>query len=240
MAEKNEDQDYLLIESYSYLIDDMVGDIEVTEDILIRALKKCIGDKKRRKDLDITEETTNSDILNLYVTEDDIYNAINSAANLRKRTIDTSVKFDEVRSMDLSFDNWKSYHDGEKQFALERLQEYQDFYSLEAPNDKFGIYDVIDIEVRMQTIRLFLRMARPKDPSIEENEMKLTRLRQQWSKALDDLNLKKKQRDVAKNTPKETADTYINAIKELDEMEAEERIRQKEILKKKAEKRNQK
>jgi len=239
MARKNDEPEYLLIEMYSYLIGDMVGDIEVTEDILIRALNKCIGDKKRRKDLEITEDTTNLDILEMYVTEDDVYGAINSAANLRKRSPDTSVKFDEVRSMDLSFNNWDSYHDGEKEFALERLRDYQEYYSLEAPNDRFGIYDVIDIEVRMQTIRLFLRMARPKDPSIEENEMKLARLRQQWSKALDDLNLKRKQRGN-KTQPDEDANTHTNTIKELDEMEAEVKRKQEEILRKKAERRKQK
>lgn len=209
--------------------------IIVTEDIFIKALNKCAGDKRFK--YKIGKAHPNEEIIEKYVDFDDMVRAINSANNLQVKKPDTSVKFDDVRNMDLSLDNWETYTEQERKFARQALCAYNDYYDLDAPNDRTGIYDVIDLEVRMQTIRLFIRLSKKKD-EIAEYDNKLKELRQQWSKALDDLNLKKKQRDSKKDKPTDTTVTdYVNAIKSLDEMQKEVEQKQLEIQQKKAERR---
>lgn len=209
--------------------------IIVTEDIFIKALNKCAGDKRFK--YKIGKAHPNEEIIEKYVDFDDMVRAINSAANLQVKKPDTSVKFDDVRNMDLSLSNWDTYQEAEKKFAQERLCAYQEFYSLDAPNDILGIYDVIDLEVRMQAIRLYIRLSKKKD-EITEYDNKLKELRQQWSKTLEDLNLKKKQRDSKKEkTVDTTATDHMNAIKSLDEMQEEAKQKQLEIQQKKTERR---
>ena len=220
-------------EKFEHLLCIEVNGITITEEILEKAINKCIGDRRTRKS--VTKKDTDEEIIETLINEQDVMNAISSAVNLKVKKPDTSVKFDEVRNMDLSLDNWETYTPEERKFAQLTLCAYNDYYDLNAPNDRTGIYDVIDLEVRMQTIRLFIRLCKKKD-EIAEYDAKLKELRVQWSKALDDLNLKKKQRDNTKEKPKDTSDEHQNAIKSLDAMQAEAAKRKLEVKKKKEEK----
>lgn len=236
MTMKQEDDvQYYEVETYEDLIGTTVNGIYVTEAILERAKNKCVGDKRRKKSLDIAPDESFAAVLTLHVQRDDVIHAIASANNLKVKQPDMSVKFDDVRDMDLSLDNWETYRPEEKKFAQCQLSAYNDYYDLDAPNDKTGIYDVIDLEVRMQTIRLYIRLSKKKD-EILEYDKQLKELRLQWSKALDDLALKKKQRDVAKPKLIDTSNDLSEAIKSLDEMQAEAEQRKLEIQKKKLEK----
>lgn len=184
----------------------------VDEDIFNKALRKCIGDKRlsRRVKKNVPDE----EVIDRFVEIEHMESAINSALNLRPKPVNPAVKFDDVRNMDLSLQNWSTYQEAERKFAQERLNAYQEFYALEAPNDILGIYDVIDLEVRMQVIRLYIRLSKKKD-EIAEYDEKLKELRQQWSKALEDLNLKKKQRDNLKK-PKEDKSLISDQLNALD------------------------
>lgn len=206
----------------------------IDEDIFNKALNKCIGDKRISQK--VFKYVKDEEVVEQHVEAEHVEKAINSAFNLRNRQNSNNVKFDDVRNMDLSLSNWDTYQPAEQKFAQERLCAYQEFYSLDAPNDILGIYDVIDLEVRMQTIRLYIRLTKKKDDIIDYDKQ-LKELRLQWSKTLEDLNLKKKQRDSKKEIPKDTSNDLSNAIKSLDEMQAEIAKKKQEIQKKKEEKR---
>jgi hypothetical protein len=221
------------------------GTITIITDSLLNLAENKLASKRRQgfiKEKNPDQRLTNRAILEKHVTAEDIIRNIPSVAGLNKRNNDRAngelpdrekeVKFDDIRNMDLSLENWETYTPEERKFAQGLLSAYNDYYDLNAPNDKTGIYDVIDLEVRMQTIRLFIRVTKKKDESAEY-DAKLKELRVQWSKALDDLNLKKKQRDVAKPKPTDTTNDIGNAIKSLDEMQAETAQRKATITKKK-------
>jgi hypothetical protein len=219
-------------------------EIIVTKELICKAVRKLVGYRRNSYKDQLSRKATAHEVIEHIdpktgqniITEQDVLNNIPGVTGLKiggNKPKEIEVKFDDVRNMDLSLSNWDTYQPAEKDFAQERLHSYQEFYSLDAPNDILGIYDVIDLEVRMQTIRLFIRLSKKKD-EIAEYDIKLKELRQQWSKTLEDLNLKKKQRDTAKTkTVDNTSEEYINIIKSVDEMQAEIEKRKLEIQNKK-------
>jgi hypothetical protein len=117
--------------------------------------------------------------------------------------------------MDLGLDNLEGYTNAERDFVQQRLCVYKSFYFgdslLVAPNDEFQILDLINMELDIMQLNTFIRM----NKKSEEEKKLLKEARLQYSKALQDLNVKKQQRDNRKKT--ETADDeLLKAINEAD------------------------
>jgi len=207
--------EYYEVKTYTDLVGTTINGIVVTERILESAKSKCIGDKRRKKSLEIPPDESDAAVLALHVQRDDLINAIASVANLKEKKPDTSIKFDDVRNMDLGLDNLEGYTNAERDFVQQRLCVYKSFYFgdslLVAPNDEFQILDLINMELDIMQLNTFIRM----NKKSEEEKKLLKEARLQYSKALQDLNVKKQQRDNRKKT--ETADDeLLKAINEAD------------------------
>jgi hypothetical protein len=190
--------------------------IEITEQNLPAAVNTYIGNAKRRLGKNATQARIFEDFKIEY-----LYNSLKSTSNLKSGLIDNITapekKAEEIRNTPINDELDDGYSPQEKEFVQRRLSEYESFYSLDGPNDKFGILDVIDIELRIQILKKQIRekMGRNKDTS--DDDKILADLRKQWSALLKDLNLTKLQRDNPRNKKDETnSDTIADKLKEAD------------------------
>ena len=156
MKEQDGEIQYYEVPTFEHLIGNVVNGKIVTEEMLERAKRKCIGDRKRRKDLNITADTNNATILALYVSEDDVINAIASAGNLKPRSVDTSVKFDDIRDMELGIELLKGYRDAEKKVIQRRLYELAQDFDLEKSTDKFLAWRVAVCELKIMQLETLI------------------------------------------------------------------------------------
>jgi len=205
--------DYFLNESLEFKKDGETKTVKVDQDILDKAYSRLLSFRRKRY-----KDTKSSDafIIQEYVTEEDFITSIESVCNLKVGNIkEKEVKFDDVRNMSLRLDNLEGYTEAEKSFVQQRLSVYKSFYFgdslLVAPNDEFQILDLIDMELDIMQLKTFVKL----NKKSKEEEEKLKQMRLQYSKALQDLNVKKQQRDNRKKT--ETGDDeLLKAINEAD------------------------
>lgn len=186
--------------------------IEITEENLRTALNKLVSCRRRPMGKNATLES-------IYETiePEHIFKNIKSAGNLKSGVVENITKpekkTEELRDLPID-DELAGYTESERKFIQRRLSEYESFYSLDGPNDKFGILDVVDIELRIQTLRSDIRANISKKKDTSDDDKTLADLRKQWSALLKDLNLTKLQRDNPRNK-KDEANTDIKSI--LDE-----------------------
>jgi hypothetical protein len=200
-----------------------------TPELIESALSKCISDKRSMKGTP-NKKMSDEDIVDSYIHDADILSRIPSVVNLCKGNPNLNkkeVKIDEIRKMDLGLDKFAGYEPNEISFIQDRLKIYKEFYEVNAPNDEFQVFDIIDMELEMIQLKTFIKL-NPKKCDDEKKQLK--ELRVQYSKAQQDLNVKKQQRDSVKgksNTDNET--DLFSLIKSVDEMQAEVEEENKEI-----------
>jgi hypothetical protein len=231
-------KDISKVKTFDHLVGKEIRGRIVDYDILQKAIGKCVSDKRNSHRDDFEGEVSDAFIIQEFVEEDDVIRAISSAMNLKPKQASTEIKFDDVRNMSLGLDNLEGYTDAEREFVQSRLNVYKSFYfgdNLVAPNDEFQILDLINMELDIMQLNTFIRM----NKKCEEEKKALKEVRLQYSKAQQDLNLKKQQRDNTKEKPKDTNIDLTTAINQLDksvsdmQLEVEfEKQQEREMIKK--------
>jgi hypothetical protein len=202
-----------MIKMFDHLIGMKIGDTEITEELVDKSVSRLITFRRKSKK---DHESSDAFIIQEYITDEDVIRNIASANNLKPKTVDTSVKFDDVRNMSLGLDNLEGYTEAEKSFVQQRLCVYKSFYFGDgvsvAPNDEFQILDLIDMELDIQQLKTFTKL----NKKCEEEKKALKEMRSQYSKALQDLNVKKQQRDNVKK-PKDNGSTISDQLNEFEQ-----------------------
>jgi hypothetical protein len=189
----------------------------VDEDILKKAINKCVGDKRVSKKVLATE--SDAFVIREYVEADDVFRAISSAMNLRVKTPDTSIKFDDVRNMALGLDLLEGFRDAEKRIVQQRLSELAEDFNLEKTTDKFLAWRVALCELKIMQLETLTVMNKKEAKEIEASKQ-LDLLDKQYKVYCESLNVLKRQRDNTKEKPKETLDLTGN-INKLDKSNVE-------------------
>jgi hypothetical protein len=199
-------------------------DLIITEDLLKIAENKLAS--QRRKSL--TKEKNpdcklpNKDILEKYVTAEDIVRNIPSIVGLAKKNESRrngeiqpkkeEIKFDDVRNMSLGLDNLEGYTEAEKSFVQQRLSVYERDYNLEKAADKFKALRAVICEMKILQLETLLASKPKGDPEIQNQ---INALDKQHAFHCDGLNALKKQMDNQKNKPQDKMDLTGN-INKLD------------------------
>lgn len=218
---------------YDYLIGTKINNIEVTEELMDKTISRLISFRRKREK---NFEDSDAFIIETFITEEDVIRNLQSAANLKAKSPDTSVKFDDIRKMSLGLDSLEGYEETEKQFIQQRLYELSQDFNLEKSTDKFLAWRVAVCELKIMQLETLLVVNKKEAANIDAVKQ-IDLLDKQYKLFCESLNVLKRQRDNKKDKLKDSeTNEFKNTIKSVDEMQAEVKQKQLEIKKKKEEK----
>ena len=213
---------------FKKLVDDGVklnDGTPITEKILNIAENNLASKRRKtlKKENNPDYKLPNKAILEKYVTAEDIVRNIPSIMSLAKRNEarangelpekEKEITFDDIRNMRLGIDNLEGYKEAEKQIIQKRLNELSQDFNLEKTTDKFLAWRVALCELKIMQLET-LAILNPKEATKCQTQVDL--LDKQYKVFCESLNVLKRQRDVAKEKPKDTNIDLTNAISQLD------------------------
>jgi hypothetical protein len=207
-------KDISKVKTFDHLIGNPVNDTFVTEDMIESALNKCIGDKRRKTSLGILATESDAYVIQEFIEEEDVIRAIVSINNLKAKKPDTSIKFDDVRNMELGLDLLEGYKDAEKQFVQSRLSALSEDFNLEKSTDKFWAWRVALCELKIMQLETLAVMNHKEFVNVDGTKQ-LDLLDKQYKVYCDSLNILKRQRDNIKKV-KEDRSTISDQLNEFD------------------------
>jgi hypothetical protein len=203
------------VKTFDHLIGTEIRGKIVDDDILQKAINKCVADKRNSRRKDFIGEVSDALIIQECVEEDDVIRAISSIINLKVKLPDTSVKFDDVRNMSLGLDNLEGYTEAEKCFVQQRLSELSQDFNLEKSTDKFLAFRVVICELKIMQFETLTVMNKKEAKEIDAAKQ-IDALDKQYKVYCESLNVLKRQRDNTKEKPKDTNIDLTTAINQLD------------------------
>lgn len=224
---------------YDYLIGETILknniEIEITEDLYNKAINRLISFRRKREE---DYESSDDEIIEAYISEEDVITNLGPAGNLnQKKPENVIVKFDDVRKMFLSLDSLEGYEEAEKYFIQQRLNELSQDFNLEKTTDKFLAWRVAVCELKIMQLETLL-VANKKEAANIDAVKQLDSLDKQYKVYCESLNVLKRQRDTAKDKPKEKLDLAANinkldkSIKELQTEVDKARQEEKKMIEK--------
>jgi hypothetical protein len=227
---------------YDNLIGKEYKGIVATEELLIKSANRLAGlkrsylEKKKNPDYKLTNET----IIKKYnITDEKILAGITSVGHLidpnNPATIPKpEVKFDDVRDMDLTIDEFAGFRDSERKFINWRLPDYERDYDLTKAADKFKALRAVICEMKIRQLEVVLASKQKGDAEIQKQ---IDNLDKQYTQHCDSLNALKKQQDNKKDKPdtaggiSEAVNRMSKPIKELQKEAAELKAKKEQFLK---------
>jgi hypothetical protein len=155
------------------------------------------------------------DIVKKYWTAEDVLRNMPSAYGVFDKQQRQNGEKPEVkiRETPLGLTNFEGYTDTEKDYITSRLLEYEKDYDIEKAADKFKAIRAIVCEMKILQLELLLTNKPKGDSDIQKQ---IDTLDKQHAFHCDGLNVLKKQRDNAKQKPKDQGTDLTSAINQLD------------------------
>jgi hypothetical protein len=226
--------DYLLDESIEIEKNGETKTRKIDQDLLDKAYNRLLSMRRRsRKDF----ESSDSFIIQEYVTEEEMITAIRTVSHLRSdgNSKKSEVKFDDVRNMDLSLQSLEGFKESERRIIQRRLNELSEDFNLEKSTDKFLAWRVAVCELKIMQLETLV-VLNPKEAASVEANKQIDTLDKQYKVFCESLNALKRQRDNTKVKAVDNSGDILNTIKSIDEMTQEVQEEQKEIEKRMKEK----